>query len=585
MFRHARRIVAVGVSFALVIACVLACSKAAQAASKPPATGKVQFKSSAYSVTENGGTVRIYVSRTGGSSGVASVAYATANGTATAGSDYTAKSGTLNWSSGDAADKSFDVTILNDGIYEGDETFTVTLSGATGATLGSPTSTTVTITDDDAPAPNPQYEVLDLGVVRFDSGYPESVMNDQGQVVCIAGYWEQPQVVVLTPRDGNADGFWDSVSELKILMPDRAWFETALGLTPDQEVDVAFLSVEVGHGGVVSGTIDGYVYRPSDDEYLYEFYRGFVVKPADSDGDGINDAALTDLGVGQVDPDGGDIEYVLTTSVYDMNESGCIVGNVGKDRYNEIHNPVYPDCTTQAFRIVPRDTDGDGIGDIWFEDINADGVNDLIELLGATGSSASVVDDVGRVYVSNPDRSGFVVLPDDTSSVTKSPSDQMFIEAGNRGGLAVGYYRTGRQYRGGVYSFPVEAPCLIQGVDTDGNGNPDLWFRDDNNDGKNDLMINLGTLSGYADKSYATAANDRGEIVGFGYYSTSKGAWGNRALIWKNQVAVDLNTLVSQPSVALREAVAITQAGAILCNGTDSTGAWHCWLLMPIAAP
>jgi hypothetical protein len=41
------------------------------------------------------------------------------------------------------------VPILNDSTYEGNETFTANLSGATGASLGSPSTTTVTIADDD----------------------------------------------------------------------------------------------------------------------------------------------------------------------------------------------------------------------------------------------------------------------------------------------------------------------------------------------------------------------------------------------------------------------------------------------------
>lgn len=118
----------------------------------PSTPGTVQFASGAYSVSETGGSVRVYVTRTGGSDGAASVSYATENGTAIAGSDYTAASGTLNWTNGDSAQKYFDVTILNDASYEGNETFNARLSNATGATLGSPTLTTVTIVDDD-PAP------------------------------------------------------------------------------------------------------------------------------------------------------------------------------------------------------------------------------------------------------------------------------------------------------------------------------------------------------------------------------------------------------------------------------------------------
>ncbi len=125
--------------------------------------GTLQFSAPAYSVAENvaGGLATITVTRTGGSAGLASVNYATANGTAfggascTAGVDYVATSGTLNWADADAAPKTFTVTICNDSLFENDETFNASLSGATGATLGAPATATVTITNDDsATAPN-----------------------------------------------------------------------------------------------------------------------------------------------------------------------------------------------------------------------------------------------------------------------------------------------------------------------------------------------------------------------------------------------------------------------------------------------
>lgn len=112
--------------------------------------GTLQLNSSTYSVNENGTSVTITATRTGGSAGAASVNYATGNGTATAGSDYTASSGTLNWADGDSADKTFTVNIANDATVEGNETFNATLSGVSGASLGTPSSATVTIVDDDA---------------------------------------------------------------------------------------------------------------------------------------------------------------------------------------------------------------------------------------------------------------------------------------------------------------------------------------------------------------------------------------------------------------------------------------------------
>jgi len=110
--------------------------------------GSIELSASAYSVNENGGSVTITATRTGGSSGAVGVSYGTGNGTATAGSDYTAANGVLSWADGDTADKTFTVSIISDYVVEGDETFTITLSSPTGgAVLGSPSSATVTIID------------------------------------------------------------------------------------------------------------------------------------------------------------------------------------------------------------------------------------------------------------------------------------------------------------------------------------------------------------------------------------------------------------------------------------------------------
>src|SRR5262249_30541930 len=87
---------------------------------------------------------------TGGTSGAVSVHYATSDGTATAGSDYTAASGTLTFADGEAS-KTFTVTVLDDTLVEGNETVTLTLSNPTGgATLGSPASVVFTIVDNDS---------------------------------------------------------------------------------------------------------------------------------------------------------------------------------------------------------------------------------------------------------------------------------------------------------------------------------------------------------------------------------------------------------------------------------------------------
>lgn len=75
------------------------------------------------------------------------VNYTTANGSATAGQDYTASSGTVTFAAGQVS-QVVDVGVLGDTAVEPAETFTVTLSNASGATI-SDASATGTITNDD----------------------------------------------------------------------------------------------------------------------------------------------------------------------------------------------------------------------------------------------------------------------------------------------------------------------------------------------------------------------------------------------------------------------------------------------------
>ncbi|MBF0260778.1 MAG: DUF4347 domain-containing protein, partial [Magnetococcales bacterium] len=96
------------------------------------------------------------VSLSAASSKSITIYYATANGTATAGSDYTATTGTLTLAPGDTS-KTFNVAVLGDVTTESDETIDATISITSptvpdDATLGTATGTG-TITDDDNPAP------------------------------------------------------------------------------------------------------------------------------------------------------------------------------------------------------------------------------------------------------------------------------------------------------------------------------------------------------------------------------------------------------------------------------------------------
>ncbi len=107
------------------------------------------FRDATVSVNE-GGFLQIEVARSDASNRAASIDYSTANGTAVAGSDYSAASGTLTWAAGDASFKTFEMRITDDQDDENDEGFTVSLSNPTGGLALAPNSTaSVTIVDND----------------------------------------------------------------------------------------------------------------------------------------------------------------------------------------------------------------------------------------------------------------------------------------------------------------------------------------------------------------------------------------------------------------------------------------------------
>lgn len=111
------------------------------------------------------GTATFTVSLSAASGKSITVAYATANGTASAPSDYASASGTLSFVADDTGE-TIDVTVKGDTVDEGDETFTVGLSGAVNASIADGTGLG-TITDDDTP---PAISVDDVSVSEGDSG-------------------------------------------------------------------------------------------------------------------------------------------------------------------------------------------------------------------------------------------------------------------------------------------------------------------------------------------------------------------------------------------------------------------------------
>jgi Calx-beta domain/Concanavalin A-like lectin/glucanases superfamily/Viral BACON domain/FG-GAP-like repeat len=141
-----------------------------------------QFQTAHYSIGEGDGHVTITVTRSGDTSGAATVEYRTQDadtfsfgcrdvvnnmGSAFARCDFATVVGTLNFAAGETM-KTLDIPVINDSYHEGNEIFEVFLSNSTGAIVGSLWTATVTIVDNDGTDGfNPILQTDNSGIAFF----------------------------------------------------------------------------------------------------------------------------------------------------------------------------------------------------------------------------------------------------------------------------------------------------------------------------------------------------------------------------------------------------------------------------------
>jgi hypothetical protein len=140
-------------------------------------------------VAQAAGSVTLSVNRVGGSSGAVTVNYATSDGTAKAGSDYTQTSGMLNWADGDASPKSFSVPVSNATAFAVTRAFNAVLSApGGGASLGTITSVAVAINGSGGPSGANQVAVTlssgPAGVAAFNILYTTATICVHGTATC-----------------------------------------------------------------------------------------------------------------------------------------------------------------------------------------------------------------------------------------------------------------------------------------------------------------------------------------------------------------------------------------------------------------
>lgn len=158
----------------------------------------VSFAAASTTVAENAGFAVIQVSLSTAATTNVSIDYSMADGTALSGSDYTGASGTLNFAAGDTV-KTITVPILDDGIVESAESFTLTLSNPAGLLTSSVTTHTVTINDDDLPT---------VSIVTNDPNASETGPDNGQFTISRSGPTTSPLTVLLA-RSGTATNSTD----------------------------------------------------------------------------------------------------------------------------------------------------------------------------------------------------------------------------------------------------------------------------------------------------------------------------------------------------------------------------------------
>jgi len=257
-------------------------------------------------------------------------------------------------------------------------------------------------------------------------------------------------------------------------------------------------------------------------------------------------AATTQAGKPSKPPPEPTPSYTLTLLERGPWYVGCAVNNSGLVVGQSCRPPEYPE---HPFIVVPEDTNGNGLPDQWFRDNDGDGLNDLLLELGPVPpysgdvyyeGRADDINEAGQVvgdfwvddyYNNTSEYVAFVVTPADVDQdgrlewfwpdanganalMTRldlglSPTTFVYPTAVNNLGQIVGRY----------YPSDSERGFLLEGLDSDANGVADTWFQDADQNGANDLVVDLGAApdrSGNLIPLSPSDINDAGWVVGRG---------------------------------------------------------------------
>ncbi len=393
-----------------------------------------------------------------------------------------------------------------------------------------------------------------------------------------------------------------------------------LGGLRGAEGGISTYVADIDNSGLVVGrtSIPGQPYAENS--------QPFLLKPRDANGDGLPDTWFVDEvnnATGALGQDGqndliiglGNLPTCSTGDASAVNDLGHVVG------VSHFYDPVAKVSRSDAFIVVPS---GPGC---WYQDSNADGLNDLMRPLGRPpGIPDSCTPDVldinnqgqivGRFYDPNGayPNVGFVLTPkegawfeDDGSGdnalmvnlgsfLPNSINDSGQIVGAMNGravlrnpdGSMVDLNARGTQSEARAINNHGQVGLSIH-LSSDGfhdwraglvtpldwNNDASLeWYRDANGDGVNDLLIDLGTVDRLNSSGVAPhGLNEAGSAVGVSWTYRSDfplATTRTRApFLWKKGVIQSLKELTGG-TTDFWDAYAINDAGQIICQVWDN---------------
>ena len=313
------------------------------------------------------------------------VSYSTANGTATAGLDYTVVTDSVTIGAGQLSGV-IRVPVINDTRDEPAETFTVrtTAHTPTEATVGRGTGT-VTITDNDADAPRPSFSVEDVSKVENSAGPAEFTVTLSGVA------------------QGDVD--------FNVYMSDGSAVDTGSGVgSNDYNAPLAALTIPTGQTvGTVSVTVNGdAVYEGAESAALHVALAdgerdasGIPMTPSLTiiDDDPVPTIALNTASGGE----GDDVSVIATVTgvtqrdvTYDLEYSGDTTGS------NNAAEPADYD-SSEVTAVIPGGTVTGAKVNFGSIKLGADHVDEPVEVIRVAQHTTGDTVGVSTIYKINDD--------------------------------------------------------------------------------------------------------------------------------------------------------------------------------------